>query len=336
MGFFDRLFGPKADPIFEDKYARMKECAKKVGSFIFWDASCVPRAKEYTDAYLEFERLAEEVGAEAFNKKFVKECEEMGGTYPRHPSFGVILFDKKQDSLGKAREGLKSTYLHIQSFVARKEAFDKKYSGLQEYEITLSNEKVLRNLLLEMPEIKYANITKSFNKYKLNSFVVVDTETTGLKATSDRIVQLSAVRYVAWEPTEIFNCYINPKKPIPSEASKIHGITGEMVADKPTIKQVAKSFMNFVGNSDVVGYNLPFDMGFLYAEGIDLITAYKKRKYYDVLALARKVYKKDLDYFKLTDVALHQGVIYDAHNSLNDCFATGEVFCNLVDDITGE
>ena len=329
MGLFDKLFGTKTDPVFEEKYARMKECAELVNSLFY-----MSRSEERADAYLEFERLAEEVNAVDFNKKFVKDCEGLSGIYPFHPSFGISLFDKKQDSLSKIRERLREKYLIIQAFVAKKEAFNKRYSNLQEYEITLSDDKVLRNLLSEMPEVKYANITKSFNKYKLTSFVVVDTETTGLKATSDRIVQLSAVRYVGWEPTEVFNTYINPKKPIPSEATKIHGITDDMVADAPTIKQVNKSFMEFIGESDVVGYNLPFDMGFLYAEGIDLITDHKKRKYYDVLALARKVYKKDLDSFKLVDVALHQGIAFSAHNSLNDCCATGEVFCNLVDEIT--
>ena len=191
-----------------------------------------------------------------------------------------------------------------------------------------------RNNLSMMTEVKYASVGKAFNKDKVMKFVVVDTETTGLKASNGRIVQLSAVKYVDWEPVETWDTYIDPGKvKIGAEATKVNGITNEMLIGKPSIKQVSHSFVDFVGEAAVVGYNLQFDLKFLYAEGINLTEI--KRKYYDVLALARKYYKGELYSFSLMDVASHNRIYFNAHNSLHDCLATGEIFELIVDGITG-
>lgn len=190
-----------------------------------------------------------------------------------------------------------------------------------------------RCALSDMPEVKYSTITKSFNANKLPSFVVIDAETNGLKVQGGRILELSAIRYEDFQPVAAWSSLINPGKPIPSEASEINHISDAMVADAPRLEQVSGSFLDFIGSSAVVGYNLPFDLKFLFARGIDLFS--QKRKYYDVLELARKVYKKDLDSFSLEDVAELCGVFRDdAHRSLSDCFATGTVFKNCVEDIT--
>ena len=191
-----------------------------------------------------------------------------------------------------------------------------------------------RGALSDMPDVRYSTITKSFNADKLPSFVVIDTETTGLKVQGGRILELSAIRYEDFRPVSAWSTLVNPGKAIPPEASEINHISDAMVSDAPKLEQVACSFLDFVGSSAVVGYNLPFDLKFLFARGVDLLS--QKRKYYDVLELARKAYKKDLDSFSLQDVSELCGVFRDdAHRSLSDCFATGIVFKNCVEDITG-
>lgn len=190
-----------------------------------------------------------------------------------------------------------------------------------------------RGVLSDMPDVKYSTITKSFNVDKLPSFVVIDTETNGLKVQGGRILELSAIRYEDFQPVAAWSSLVNPGKPIPPEVSEINHINDAMVAVAPRLEQVSGSFLDFIGSSAVVGYNLPFDLKFLFARGIDLFS--QKRKYYDVLELARKAYKNDLDSFSLEDVAELCGVFRDdAHRSLSDCFATGAVFKNCVEDIT--
>lgn len=194
---------------------------------------------------------------------------------------------------------------------------------------------LFRGALSDMPEVKYSTITKSFNADKLPSFVVIDTETNGLKVQGGRILELSAIRYEDFQPVAAWSSLVNPGKPIPPEVSEINHINDAMVADAPRLEQVADSFLEFVGSSAVVGYNLPFDLKFLFARGVNLFS--QKRKYFDVLELARKAYKNDLDSFTLEDVSELCGIFRDdAHRSLSDCFATGAVFKNCIEDITNK
>lgn len=187
-----------------------------------------------------------------------------------------------------------------------------------------------RKLLKDMPEIKFKNITRSFNKNSLPAFVVVDVETTGLYAHKDRIIELSAIFYENYEPISCFTTLVNPQKPIPKEASDVNGIYDEDVKDAPTISEVSESFLEFVGNCPIVAYNASFDLKFLYCSGIDLISA--KNPLYDAYALVRKAYKDNYSY-TLLSVANDIGIYYNAHSSLHDCYATGKVFDDAIDEI---
>lgn len=204
-------------------------------------------------------------------------------------------------------------------------------SCLERFEIKIDKENILtRKALRDMPEIKFKNITKAFNKNSLPTFVVVDVETTGLYAYKDRIIELSAIFYEDFQPISCFSTLINPGKPIPEDASDVNGIYDEDVKGAPTIAEVSESFLEFVGNCPVVAYNASFDLKFLYCSGIDLISA--KNPLYDAYSLARKAYKDHYSY-KLPAVANSIGIYYNAHSSLHDCYATGKVFDDAIDEI---
>ena len=194
--------------------------------------------------------------------------------------------------------------------------------------------KLERLRLSDMPEIKYTAITASFNPDRLPSFVVIDTETNGIKIQGGRILELSAIRYEDFQPVAAWTSLVNPEKAIPADATAVNGITDDMVASAPTLAQVSASFIDFIGTSPLVGYNLPFDLKFLYSRGIDLTA--QKRKYYDVLEVARRAFKKDEVFsYKLVDVSEACGIFPDsAHRSLADCFTTAQVFQCCIDRIT--
>lgn len=194
--------------------------------------------------------------------------------------------------------------------------------------------KLERLRLSDMPEIKYSAVTASFNPDRLPSFVVIDTETNGIKIQGGRILELSAIRYEDFQPVAAWTSLVNPQKAIPADATAVNGITDDMVASSPTLAQVSASFIDFIGTSPLVGYNLPFDLKFLYSRGIDLTA--QKRKYYDVLEVARRAFKKDEVFsYKLVDVSEACGIFPDsAHRSLADCFTTAQVFQCCIDRIT--
>lgn len=193
-------------------------------------------------------------------------------------------------------------------------------------------ESLTRLKMKNMPEIHCSIVTKRFNKDTFPSFVVFDTETTGLYPASCRIIELSAIRYEHFQPVARWSTLINPGVYIPSEASAINHITDEMVEDAPALSEVAQSFMDFIKDSPLVGYNISFDIKFLYASGIDVFTP--GRKFYDAMSLAKKAFYGELVNYKLTTVAEALACpITDAHRSLSDCYATGHVFDCCIDKL---
>lgn len=341
MGLFSKLFGndnkesKETNSLrFIEDYEELKKIAKAIFPYQHHDnfnpeiySALMPLCNEFI---VKAGNIDKRLAAARFRKE--AKASDTNSRYPYHDVFKSVAFgdDKDWDRVVDKARSIKERLERWNTGVTR---FNEMFSNVPECEISLNEPTIKRNKLLEMPEIKYSSVGKSFNKDKLMSFVVIYTETTGLKASSERIIQLSAVKYVDWEPVSAWNTYINPKRNVPTEATKVNGITDDMLVDKPTIKEVHDSFLSFVGNSSVVGYNLPFDFKFLYAEGIDLTE--QKRKYFDVLSLAKKAYKEDLEYFTLTDVANYNRIFFDAHNSLNDCYATAEVFECIIDEITG-
>jgi DNA polymerase-3 subunit epsilon len=95
----------------------------------------------------------------------------------------------------------------------------------------------------------------------------IDVETTGLNPYSDRIVELSILK-VHPDGTEGYHSRrINPGIPIPPEATAVHGITDEDVANEPKFGQYAKGIRNFLEGCDIAGFNvITFDLPFLKAE----------------------------------------------------------------------
>lgn len=264
-----------------------------------------------------------------FNKVVRKQSKRDRGIRSyEHPIFG--LFFDGDDVIGE-----------ILWFAARKRINEKRaiatrneYERIEDISPTFNDECNLeRHRLSEMPEIKIKNITKSFDMdAKLPAFIVIDTETTGLKPTSDRIIQICAMRYELFEPIEAFVTYINPGKHIPEEASKVNGLHDEDVQDAPPLSAVADSLLDFIGTTPIVGYNIAFDLQFLFCSGIDLIS---KRIIYDAKALAKKVYKGDMDYYSLENVLAYNGVsIKEMHDAKIDCFSIGLVFKSMLEEIT--
>jgi DNA polymerase III subunit epsilon len=95
-------------------------------------------------------------------------------------------------------------------------------------------------------------------------FVAFDTETTGLYPSSEGLVEVAAVRFDLLNgPKEYFQTMVNPSMPIPWQATRVHGITDEMVFSSPTIDKILPSFYRFLEGAVPVAHNAPFDIGFL-------------------------------------------------------------------------
>ncbi len=98
---------------------------------------------------------------------------------------------------------------------------------------------------------------------------MLDTETTGLSPQhGDRMVEIGAIRVSRRKimRDQVFHHYINPGRPIPKDAVRIHGIDDAKVKDKPRFDEIADEFLAFIEGATLVIHNASFDLGFLMNE----------------------------------------------------------------------
>ncbi len=134
--------------------------------------------------------------------------------------------------------------------------------------------------------------------------IMLDTETTGLSpAHGDRMVEIGAIevlnRKVLSGDEHIFHHYINPERDIPAEVVRIHGINNAKVKNKPTFREIAQDFLDFIAGSTLVIHNASFDLGFIMNElQLNDFPNIQDIQVIDTLAFARKKHphqKNNLD-----------------------------------------
>ena len=189
-------------------------------------------------------------------------------------------------------------------------------------------------------DFKYSSVTSRSRRDSLGGYIALDIETAGLKAT-DAILEVSAVLFSDFVPQSIFTSLVRPSGPIPAAATKVNGITDDMVVSAPYFWQILPDLQAFVGSRPLVGHNLPFDLKFLYRRGFDVQS---KQKLYDTLEISQRHLKKandagtnnwDVLDHKLETVCKYYKIYIDgAHRSAADALATGLLFAHLVEDRT--
>ena len=163
--------------------------------------------------------------------------------------------------------------------------------------------------------------------------IFYDTETTGLKAKNDRVIELAAYDL---ERDKSYETLIHPGMPIPPEASKIHGISDEDVKDAPPFSQVAVEFAEFCeGEVVLVAHNNDaFDIHFMKAEYERCEHPLPPWKFLDSLKWARR-YRPDLPRHSLQFLREIYGIPENrAHRALDDVIVLKEVFLHMVDDLS--
>jgi len=155
--------------------------------------------------------------------------------------------------------------------------------------------------------------------------IYFDVETTGLDTETSRIVEIACIKINPDGTQETKETLINPEISIPIECTEVHGITDEMVKDKPTFKQVSVSMREWFKDCDLAGYNSDsYDVNLLSAEferaGLEGINW--NPNLFDVLKLYRQLYPNTLEavYERLTNKTLE-----NAHSAIADIEATKEI-----------
>lgn len=123
--------------------------------------------------------------------------------------------------------------------------------------------------------------------------IVFDLETTGFKfSEGHRIVEIGAVELVRGALTnQSFHTFVNPKRDMPVDAYRVHGISGEFLKDKPVFADpsVAQAFLDFIGDAELIAHNgVGFDLPFLNAELKAAKLPLIKNNLIDTLFMARR------------------------------------------------
>ncbi len=156
--------------------------------------------------------------------------------------------------------------------------------------------------------------------------IFFDLETTGTSVGVDRIVEISVAKLMPDGNLEVKTKRLNPERPIPPEATAIHGIKDSDVANEPKFKSISSSLLKFFEGCDLAGYNINnFDLPLLVEEFrraglsfkvddrriIDVQTIFHKREPRNLAAAYKFFCGKEIE---------------NAHSAEKDILATMEVF----------
>ena len=164
--------------------------------------------------------------------------------------------------------------------------------------------------------------------------IVFDTETTGLNASEDRIIEIGGVELVDRFPTgRTFHVYINPgERPVHPDALAVHGISNERLKNEPRFEAIADDFLAFFEGARFVAHNASFDMGFVNAELARLgRPAIEGTRVRDTLSLARQ--KNPMGPNTLDALCKRFGVDNsgrEKHGALLDSELLAEVYIELI------
>ncbi len=157
-------------------------------------------------------------------------------------------------------------------------------------------------------------------------YVALDTETTGLQADRDAIIEIGAIKFRGDELLGEWSALVNPGRALPHKIERLTGITSREVANAPLLSQVAPQLSRFIGENPIVGHNIQFDLAFLQRRGISF-----SAPALDTFELACILmpYASRYSLGKLMD---ELGIAFPTrHRALDDARAVRALFCALLE-----
>jgi len=144
-------------------------------------------------------------------------------------------------------------------------------AGARLVEIKAEGDQLRRNQLLRIQQLRGAGLRADVVciRWVLDPqqiYVVVDIETTGGTGEGHRVTEVAAVKLRDGEVIDRYQTLVNPRRPIPSNITRLTGISDAMVADAPLFADIADGFAQFIGDAIFVAHNVNFDYGFLSRE----------------------------------------------------------------------
>ena len=162
---------------------------------------------------------------------------------------------------------------------------------------------------------------------KIQDFVVLDLETTGLSVKEDQILEIGAVKVQGGEVTASYETFVNPGRKVPERITELTGIRDEMIADAPDVETAVRGFLDFCGGP-LLGHNILFDYSFIKQAAINARLDFEKEAW-DTLKIARKALP-DLESRSLEALCGYYQIPREhAHRAMDDVLETLALFRKL-------
>lgn len=154
------------------------------------------------------------------------------------------------------------------------------------------------------------------------NYVALDIETTGLNPAQEQILELAAARMENGILIDRFSQLVNPGVKIPPFITSLTGIRDDMVVNAPKIREALPGFLDFLGDSLLLGHNTAFDLRFIRYNSMVVMKHRVMNPYMDTLRISRLLFP-DLPNHKLTTLihAFHVGETVE-HRALSDAIQT--------------
>jgi DNA polymerase III epsilon subunit family exonuclease len=163
-------------------------------------------------------------------------------------------------------------------------------------------------------------------------FAVLDVETTGTDPQMADLVEIAVVKVKGGKITDRWSSLVNPGRSI--IGNQMHGITDADVKKAPKPADAAQQALKFIGDAQIVGHNVGFDLGFFEAALGDG-TRFEQGRYLDTLAIARDGYP-DLENYKLPTLSSFFGLeLAQNHRAAPDAEATANLLIWFAKDLPG-
>ncbi len=154
------------------------------------------------------------------------------------------------------------------------------------------------------------------------SYVVLDTETTGFDPVWDDIIEVAALKVQNGEIVDKFESFVNPGYQIDPYITEIHGITNDMLKTAPTLKDVLPVFLTFLGDSVIVAHNANFDINFIYDSSVSLGGNGIANDFVDTMRLSRRLFPEE-KHHRLVDLVQRFNIAKEVkHRSMCDTVQT--------------
>lgn len=165
--------------------------------------------------------------------------------------------------------------------------------------------------------------------------IIFDTETTGLDAREDRIIEIGGVELVNRFPTgRTFHVYINPQgRSVHPDALAVHGISDERLAGEKPFPAIVDEFLAFIDGASLIAHNAGFDMGFINAELARLDhPPIEPERVIDTLALARRRHPMGPNSL---DALCRRYGINNSHRNLHGALLDSELLAEVYIELIG-